>query len=194
MEVSGYGGVVTLLRCDARRRTVALAVAAAAVAAVAGCTPAVPVVAGKAAADPACASIVLALPSDLDGLARRTTSAQATAAWGGSADPVVLRCGVTPPGPTTDQCVTVTGTDGVSVDWVVTEVPETGAGSESDSSSEVASASPSPGTSAWVFTTYGRSPAVEVTVPASVAATRSTSFIDLLGPAMTAVEATRNCA
>ena len=47
--------------------------------------------------------------------------------------------------------------------------------------------------SGWTFTTYGREPAVEVFVPASVAAERSTSFLLDLGPAVSHVEATRSC-
>jgi hypothetical protein len=50
---------------------------------------------------------------------------------------VVWRCGVTPPGPTTDECIEVDG-----VDWVRHPL--------ADGSS---------------FTTYGRDPAVQVLVP-----------------------------
>ena len=66
---------------------------------------------------------------------RRETDAQSTAAWGDP--PVLLRCGVEPPGPTTDPCLTVEG-----VDWVARES----------------------GT-AVVFTSFGRRPALEVSVP-----------------------------
>jgi len=127
------------------------------------------------AADPVCASVVLALPEDLDDLPRVRTSSQATVAWGDPTDPVVLRCGVEPPGPTTDQCVTAAD-DASSVDWIAVSGP-------ADES----------GAADWTFTTYGRSPAVEVQVPASVTATRSTSFLLELGQAISQVEQTRRC-
>lgn len=144
-------------------------------AAVSGCAARVSVPVATYAADPACAALVLALPHDLADLPRLRTTSQATVAWGEPTDPVVLRCGVEPPGPTTDQCVTAD--DGTtSVDWIA--VP-----GEADEG----------GATAWTFTTYGRSPAVEVRVPASVTSTRSTSFLLELGPAVTTVEATRHC-
>ena len=49
------------------------------------------------------------------------------------------------------------------------------------------------GASPWTFTTYGRDPAVEVRVPASVTSTRSTSFLLELGAAIERVPATRAC-
>lgn len=85
------------------------------------------------AADPGCAPAMIAMPDEIGDLALRPTDSQATAAWGDPAA-AVLRCGVEPPAPTTDQCVSAEG-----VDWVVRE--------EGDN---------------WRITTYGRSPAVEV--------------------------------
>jgi len=142
---------------------------------VTGCAASITVPAGPYAADPLCAAVVLALPRDLDGMARVGTGSQATAAWGDPRDPVVLRCGVEPPAPTTDPCVTAD--DGTTaVDWVAVEgVPA------------------ADGTAAWTFTTYGRNPAVEVVVPADVTANRSTSFLIDLGPAVARVEQTRAC-
>jgi hypothetical protein len=138
----------------------------------AGCTATVPVPPAPGAADPACATIVLALPRDLGDLPRLRTTSQATVAWGEPRTPVVLRCGVEPPGPTTDRCVTVD--DGqVAVDWVVVPGPE-----QED------------GTADLTMTTYGRVPAVEVRIPA---ATRSTDFVVDMGPAVDRVEATRSC-
>jgi hypothetical protein len=139
----------------------------------AGCTGAVPVEVAPYAADPLCAEVVLALPRDLGGLARLGTTSQATVAWGDPADPVVLRCGVEPPGPTTDRCVNADDGE-TSVDWIT--VP----GDEREDGS-------------WLFTTYGRVPAVEVVVPASVTETSSTSFVLDLGPAVAKVEQTRAC-
>ena len=141
----------------------------------AGCTSPVGVEVAPHAADPLCAEVVLALPRELAGMSRLTTSSQATVAWGDGDAPVVLRCGVEPPPPSTDPCVTAD--DGsVAVDWLAVE------------------GTPGPGGDAdWTFTTYGRDPAVEVLVPAEVAASRSTSFLIDLGPAIARVGQTRSC-
>lgn len=141
----------------------------------AGCSQPVPVPVAPYAGDPLCADVVLALPQELADLPRRQTSSQATVAWGEPGDPVVLRCGVEPPGPSDAQCVTAD--DGfVAVDWLA--VP-----GEEDAD----------GDAPWTFITYGRDPAVEVSVPASVTAARSTSFLIDLGPAIAQVEQTRRC-
>lgn len=157
-----------------RRGPLAVAVGASALL-VTACARPVPVPAAPAAADPRCAEIVLALPEVLAEMPRRTTTSQATVAWGDPANPVVLRCGVEPPAPSTDQCVTA-GNESAAVDWLA--VP-----GEEDAD----------GSAPWTFTTYGRSPAVEVHVPAEVTATRSTSFLLDLGPAVSRVEQTRSC-
>ena len=106
---------------------------------VTGCAGAVDVDAAPHATDQGCAEVMATLRGagydDLAGRQRRETDAQATAAWGDP--PVVLRCGVEPPGPTTDPCLHVDG-----VDWVVRETDE-----------------------AALFTTYGRWPALEVSLP-----------------------------
>lgn len=80
-----------------------------------GCTPDVPMTAAEDANDPACAEVIVRLPGELDGLAKRTTNAQATGAWG---DPAAIQlvCGETPGGPTTNPCMNVNG-----VDWVFDE-------------------------------------------------------------------------
>lgn len=141
----------------------------------AGCASPVGVDAAPHAADPRCAEVVLALPRELAGMSRLTTSSQATVAWGDRDAPVVLRCGVEPPPPSTDPCVSAD--DGsVAIDWLTVEGTP---GAD--------------GTADWTFTTYGRDPAVEVLVPAEVAASRSTSFLIDLGPAIARVEQTRSC-
>ncbi|MDO8108172.1 DUF3515 domain-containing protein [Isoptericola sp. b441] len=141
----------------------------------AACSTRVPVEPAPDAGDPACATLVLSLPDTLAGLPRLLTTSQASAAWGSADHAIVLRCGVTPPGPTTDQCVTAD--DGTySVDWVA--VPgATDVGGYAD----------------WTFTTYGRSPAVEVFVPAAVTDTHSTAFLMELGRAISTVPPTRHC-
>jgi hypothetical protein len=87
--------------------------------------------------DPACARLTALLPHDLLRQHRRETdpTSPALAAWGDPA--IVLRCGVTPPGPTTAQCIAVDG-----VDWVARAID-----------------------GGYDFTTYGRTPAVQVLVP-----------------------------
>ena len=102
-------------------------------AALSGCTPAADVEAAPDAANPDCATVMVALPENLAGADQRETTSQATSAWGSPAQ-VIVRCGVPVPGPTTDACATVNG-----VDWVLREE----------------------GTM-WTATTYGRDPAVEV--------------------------------
>ncbi|RMI03423.1 DUF3515 family protein [Cellulomonas triticagri] len=161
----------------------------------AGCASSVGVPVAQDAANPDCARIVLQLPESLgDGLDQHRTTSQATSAWGDPTDPVTLRCGVEVPGPTTEQCVTVETAAGTAIDWLVradAEPPDGAADGATEGSTP--DALPSPGTSDWTFVTYGRAPAVEVHVPASVVAERSTSFLDALSPAIAQVEATRSC-
>lgn len=76
-------------------------------------------------------------PTTLGDLTARATdpSDPAVAAWGDPA--VIARCGLTPPGPTTDPCLTVDG-----VDWIIRRLSDGAA-----------------------FTTFGTDPALEVLVP-----------------------------
>lgn len=151
------------------------ALAGLAVLALAGCTSPVPVQVAPHARDPVCADVVLALPQDLEGMARLGTTSQATVAWGDPSAPIVLRCGVEPPPPTTEACVSAD--DGsISIDWVTQTGPELPSGGAE-----------------WTFTTYGRSPAIEVYVPAEVTAERSTSFLVDFNTAVAKIEQTRFC-
>lgn len=127
---------------DVTRLASAIAVAALA-GLLSGCAPTVALEPAEGAADPACAAVTVLLPDEIDEgdtpLLQRETNAQATGAWG---DPVavVLHCGVESPAPTsTLPCVTVPGG---AVDWLVDDSkdPE------------------------FVFTSYGREPAVSVVV------------------------------
>src|SRR5690606_21634264 len=135
-----------------------------------GCAQPVQVPVAPHAPDPVCAAVVLALPDEVEAGQRRTTSSQATAAWvpddGG--EPVVLRCGVEPPGPTTERCVAVELVDGTSIDWVSVADDATGQ---------------------WVFTTYGRVPAVGVTIPVG----RSSAILVEIAPAVSQAPAGRTC-
>lgn len=171
---TGYGGgVPSRLRVTRPwvNRIVATLPAAAAVTITAACAPVIGVAAAPAAADPECASVILALPDALaDDLVRADTNSQATAAWGEPGAAVTLRCGVEPPGPSA-QCQSVESADGTSVDWIV--------------------ATDDKGT--WSFTTYGRDPAVEVVIPPAVMADHSSSFVIDLAGAVSQVEPERTC-
>lgn len=130
-----------------------------------GCAAAVEVAPGQAAADPACADVMAAVHQGLDRLGdrdRRDTTSQSTAAWGDP--PVVLRCGVTSPAPTTDACLTVDG-----VDWVLRETGGT-----------------------LSYTTYGRQPAVEVVLPTTDPAGTDV-VLGELGPAVSGLPQFRQC-
>jgi hypothetical protein len=151
-------------------------VALVAAAAMTGCASAVSVTAAPFADDPVCAEVILALPEELADFPRADTTSQGTAAWtdGDPRDAIVLRCGVEPLPPTTEQCVSATDDTGTTIDWVTVAADEE-AGTP------------------WTFTTYGREPAVEVTVPTSVTSERSTSFLVDLGRAVARAEQTRAC-
>lgn len=147
------------------RRALAAALLVPLAAALAGCQS-VPMEPAPDAQNVDCAYVSLALPKTVDGLEQRLTNAQATGAWGTPAH-VLLRCGVTPPGPTDAQCVTVNG-----VDWIKDE-----------------SEAPT-----YRFTTYGREPAVEVLIDASPeSGVSGTAALVDLGPAVSRIPATSGC-
>ncbi|MEE1649805.1 DUF3515 family protein [Brachybacterium sp. J144] len=127
------------------RRPLALAAAGVLAATLTACGT-VTVPSGEFAADPTCADVVIGAPQEVLGLARTETSSQGTAAWGSGEDTVVMRCGVTPPGPTTERCTTLEDGDGVRIDWIVSEID-----------------------GGFLYTTYGREPAIDVSVPSSAA-------------------------
>lgn len=140
-----------------------LIVAAAAVAALTGCTPIVTMQAAPEAIDTACAELVVRLPDEVAEQPQRETDAQGTSAWGDPAS-VLLRCGVAAPGPTTDRCVSVDG-----VDWVI---------DESDAPR-------------YLFTTYGRTPAVEVFIDSDVVS--GTTVITDLAQAVSVIPSDGAC-
>jgi len=152
-----------LPRRGLRRIVLAAALAAVGSAGLAGCTQAVAFDAGESASDPDCAAVVVRLPDVVAGLDERETNAQGTGAWGSPAA-VLLRCGVEPLGPTTDRCVSVDG-----VDWVI---------DESDAPN-------------YRFTTYGRTPAVEVLVDND--AVSGTTAISDLSAAVSVIPAEDGC-
>ena len=105
------------------------------------------------------------------GLERRTTTSQASRAWGGP-DPIVLRCGVEPPGPSTERCIGIEDASGDSVDWLALQAED-----------------------AWAFVTYGRVPSVEVVVPVAALAIdgQPTAPLADLGYAVSATTVERTC-
>lgn len=117
------------------RRLLVAGVTLAAAFALSACAGTVAMEAAEEADDPACADVSVRLPDTIAGQERRWTDAQSTGAWGDPAA-VLLTCGVPVPGPSELTCQTVEG-----VDWLVDE---------------------SEGPDYYRFTTFGRTPAVEV--------------------------------
>ena len=113
--------------------------------------PVVPMQPAKDAAAPECAEVSVRLPEHVADLGVRNTNAQATAAWGNPAS-VLLRCGVPTPPPTSDRCVSIN-----DIDWV-----------------EDASQAPR-----YRYTTYGRTPALEVIVDGDAGVSGLTALSDL---------------
>ncbi|MGW7276267.1 DUF3515 family protein [Streptomyces sp. NPDC054864] len=85
-----------------------------------------------------CDFVVPKLPRNVMGKGKQETTGAGTAMWGVGG--IVLRCGVTPLNPTINLCMVVDG-----VDWVLDEEKAKGGGPR-------------------ILTTYGRHPAIEVTV------------------------------
>lgn len=147
---------------------------------VAGCANAVHLQPAPAAPDPVCAAVIQALPEELAGLAQASTTAQAAVAWGRE-DPITLRCGVDPPPPTTDRCITVES-GGSSVDWINPEADSPLIPDHADT--EIGS---------WTFITYGRSPAIEVVVPAAAVTEQPDAVLVGLASAVQRSPAGRFC-
>jgi len=86
-----------------------------------------------------CRSVAAQWPQTVGGQSRQTTSSSSASvrAWGDPA--IIARCGLPPIGPTTDPCLDVSG-----VDWVAHRL-----------------------TDGVRFTTYGRTPAIEILVPSA---------------------------
>ena len=106
-----------------------------------GCARAVPVALPAAAGDPSCTSAASAWPSTVSGLTQRPVSVDSPAARAWGDPPIVAICGYPPPAPSTLECVAVDG-----VDWLI-----------------------QPRSDGVQFTTYGRSPALDVLVPRAYA-------------------------
>ncbi|MFV0426288.1 MAG: DUF3515 family protein [Beutenbergiaceae bacterium] len=135
-----------------------------------GCARPVSVDPAPSASSPMCADVLIALPDVLAGAERRSTTAQAARSWGDP--PIVLRCGVTPPAPTTDPCVSVTDAQGNTVDWIT-------------------SAEPRPQTT--LLTSYGRTPAVELEIPTTYAGELASAILTQLTPVIADLPQDRSC-
>ncbi|SJM62388.1 DUF3515 family protein [Agrococcus casei] len=153
-----------------KRRPVALLALAAAVGLLlSGCSNGGTVAVDPAenASDPGCASIVLNLPDAISEgevqLDKRQTSAQATGAWG-SPTAVIMRCGVAEPAPSSAACTTVD-----DVDWVNVAVEG----------------------STYTFVSYGRTPAVEVTLDNTKAS--AVAALSAISPTMQRTEQYSQC-
>lgn len=118
-----------------------------------GCSPTVALTPAASATSAKCASVVVLLPDTVSTLPQRETNAQGTGAWGEPPD-IVLHCGVAVPDPTaTLPCDTVDG-----IDWLL-----------NDKKAPI-----------YTFTTYGRDPAVSVTInSANVKADGNQALSDL---------------
>ena len=130
-----------------------------------GCSPIVHVDPAGAATNAKCASVSINLPTTVSTLGVRTTDAQGTGAWGTPAE-IVLKCGVPVPGPSTLVCVTVNG-----VDWL-----------RKADKDEV-----------YVFTTYGRTPAVSVTINAKDVKADANKALTDLASAVSSIPSKHRC-
>jgi hypothetical protein len=102
-----------------------------------GCSSTTEVAVPDGAGSAACRAAATHWPKTVGGHSLRATSSSSAAvrAWGEPA--IIARCGLALVGPTTDPCLDVSG-----IDWVAHQL-----------------------TNGVRFTTYGRSPAIEVLVP-----------------------------
>lgn len=128
-----------------------------------GCAGQVPMEPATDANNPECANVTVRLPDLVADQKKRETNAQATGAWGTPAS-ILLTCGVEVPGPTTLPCVSIN-----DVDWI-----------EDDSEAPL-----------YRYTTYGRTPAVEVVID-SDAVSGTTTLVDL-GSAVSVLPVTAQC-
>lgn len=129
----------------------------------AGCAPTVHLSPAEEANSLACADVMVRLPDEVDGLTRRSTDAQSTAAWGEPAA-VILRCGLPTATASSLRCITQG-----EVDWLVDE-----------------SEAPS-----YRFITFGRNPATEVIVDSKNAV--GVNVIDAISAVVVNQKATVHC-
>ncbi len=122
----------------------------------AACAPTVALTPAAGAGDAKCADVIVRLPGAVGTWSIRQTDAQATGAWG-NPTVAVLKCGVKSPGPTTDLCYSVNG-----IDWVENKA----------------------NAPTYVYTTFGRTPAVQVTIDSKATNGQGTIILDELSNAV----------
>lgn len=128
-----------------------------------GCAPIVHLSPAEQANSTTCANLMVRLSDKVDGLQRRSTDAQSTAAWGEPAG-VIFRCGLPEVKVSTLKCVTEQ-----DIDWLVDD-----------------SKAPN-----YRFITFGRNPASEVIVDSSKAV--GVSVLDEIGSTVAYQKATAHC-
>jgi hypothetical protein len=129
--------------------------------------------AGPDASAPACADVVLGAPDTMLDQPQHTTGSQGTVAWGEGEKTIVLRCGVTSPKATTDPCTTLSDEhEKKQVDWIVKDDEDAGI---------------------VHFTTFGRTPAIDLTVPRAVAGDQPSAVPMDLADQVLAIPATDRC-
>ena len=131
-----------------------------------GCSATVALSPATNATSAKCASVVVLLPDTVSTLPQRETNAQGTGAWGEPAD-IVLRCGVPVPDPTSSlPCDTVDG-----IDWLLKSDPD----------------------NVFTFTTYGRDPAVAVTINSKDVKADGNQALNDLAIAVAAIPSKHHC-
>ena len=145
------------------RATLALALAANLTVALSACSTTVALESAKDANSPACAAVTVRMPDSIDNFAKRTTDAQATAAWG-SPTAVILRCGLPEVKVSQLKCVTAGG-----VDWLVDE-----------------SNAPN-----FRFISFGRNPATEVIIDSNRVS--GATVLEALGKGVDRTPKTASC-
>lgn len=128
-----------------------------------GCAPTVHLLPAEEANSVACAELMVRLSDKVDGLTRRSTDAQSTAAWGEPAA-VIFRCGLPEVTVSELKCISEEG-----VDWLVDD-----------------SKAPS-----YRFITFGRNPASEVIVDSKKAV--GVNVLDEIGTTIQFQAATKTC-
>ena len=128
-----------------------------------GCAATVVLSPADDANNPACAKVIVRLPQDTDGLAKRSTNSQSTAAFG-TPVAVTLRCGLKPVMVSALPCLSAGG-----VDWLVDE-----------------SNKPK-----YTFISFGRTPATEITVDSTKAS--GATVLEDLGQAVQFTAVSKKC-
>jgi len=118
---------------------------------------------GPDAGTAACTALLQRLPDRVLDRPRTDLAVAGAAAWGDPA--IVLRCGVPPTGPTTDPCSEVNG-----VDWTFSETKKV-----------------------FRFVSFGRTPAVELTLPTSIDRTTAPGALVDLADAVKPLPKTAGC-